>query len=61
MLPAWIQDRISQVTANYPSTELATAYEDLSHRYRSSPNKRGFRSSLEVIAYIGAPFTRHIC
>mgnify|MGYP001031279935 CR=1 FL=1 len=54
MLPAWIQDRITQVTANYSSTQLATAYEDLSRRYRFSGNKRGFRSPLEVIAYIGA-------
>ncbi|WP_038466034.1 hypothetical protein [Candidatus Odyssella acanthamoebae] len=54
MLPPWIQDRLGHVTAGYSSTHLATAYDDLSQRYRSSANKRGFLSSLEVIAYIGA-------
>jgi ribosomal protein RSM22 (predicted rRNA methylase) len=54
MFPSWIQDRIVQVTAGYSSPQLATAYKDLSWRYRSSGDKRGFRSSLEVMAYIGA-------
>lgn len=54
MLPRWIQQRIDHVTADFPTTLLATAYADLSQRYRSASTKRGFQSYLETVAYVGA-------
>lgn len=54
MLPSWIQDRISGITAGFSASDLAQAYHELSRRYRMSSDRRGFRSTLETVAYIAA-------
>lgn len=54
MLPSWIQERISGITAGFSASDLAQAYQVLSRRYRVSSDKRGFRSRLEAVAYVAA-------